>query len=174
MKSLAKIIKDGEKLADVVRGAARSGDSFGGRRWWGNLGTTVRGGNYHTPRTSGLHALINPQGGRMNCRACALAVDRTLAGSPTSAIGNIPAGPLNILEQQFGGKFKASTLSGVVEDMAKAGDGARGIVGVSGRGPVGHVFNVVNDNGKVVFLDGQTGVADHVARWRNYWLLRTN
>jgi hypothetical protein len=39
---------------------------------------------------------------------------------------------------------------------------------------VGHAFNVINDGGKIVFLDGQTGIADHVDKWLNYWVMRTN
>ncbi|WP_418910521.1 toxin glutamine deamidase domain-containing protein [Achromobacter xylosoxidans] len=48
------------------------------------------------------------------------------------------------------------------EDIAlqieKPGNGARGIVfGSYGLGQPGHVLNVVNQNGVVRFLDGQTG-----------------
>ncbi|MGW0432233.1 toxin glutamine deamidase domain-containing protein [Micromonospora sp. NPDC003197] len=145
-----------------------------GRRWWENPGTTLRGSGYFTPRTPGLVELINPGGGRMNCRACVVAVDATLSGAPTSAIPNIPAGPISVLEQHFGAKFRHVKLSGLVEEMTKAGHGARGIVYGYGGGPVGHVFNVMNDNGKIVFLDGQSGIVDHVARWRHHQLMRTN
>jgi len=175
MQVLERVIKNGADFASsTARRVAKAGDSVAGRRWWGNLGTTARGGNFHTPRTPGLRDLINPGRGTNNCRATAQAVEHTLRGSPTSALPGIPAGPISSLEKQFGAKFNNTSLSGIVDDLTKAGDGARGIVYGGGRGPVGHVFNVVNDGGKVVFLDGQTGIADHVAKWRNYMLMRTN
>jgi papain fold toxin 1 (glutamine deamidase) of polymorphic toxin system len=154
--------------------AHQAADDVAGRRWWDDSATTLRGGDYYTPRTQGLQDLINPKGGQMNCRACVLAVDSTLGGAPGSALPRIGAGPIDVLEQHYGTSFRDTNLSGIVEDMTRAGDGARGIVCVSGRGPVGHVFNVINDGGKIVFLDGQTGTANHVAKWLNYKLLRTN
>ena len=46
----------------------------------------------------------------------------------------------------------------IVQRLQAAGPGARGIVyGYRGVGKVGHFFNVVNDGGKILFLDGQTG-----------------
>jgi len=42
--------------------------------------------------------------------------------------------------------------------LSQSGNGARGIVfGESLGGNVGHVFNVLNNNGSVQFLDGQIG-----------------
>jgi hypothetical protein len=40
---------------------------------------------------------------------------------------------------------------------------------------IGHYFNVVNIDGKVVFLDFQTGKANPaLARYRHYYFMRTN
>ncbi|WP_190217958.1 toxin glutamine deamidase domain-containing protein [Streptomyces griseosporeus] len=55
----------------------------------------------------------------------------------------------------------------------KAGDGARGIV-VGYKGRDAHAFNVVNVKGDVIFLDGQTGHANHLGYWRSFQLLRTD
>ncbi|MUT94267.1 toxin glutamine deamidase domain-containing protein, partial [Streptomyces sp. Z38] len=129
---------------------------------------------YKTPITEQLKALVNPQGGNTNCRACAVAVDRLLAeGSPSSAPGGLRAGSTAPIEVLYGGRqFKASTLSGIVNQIKKAGNGARGIV-MGQKGRQAHVFNVVNIKGDVVFLDGQSGHAD-LSPWRNFSLLRTD
>lgn len=54
-------------------------------------------------------------------------------------------------------------------------DGARGIVfGSRGPGETGHMFNVVNQNGTVRFLDGQTGKPADLGGYTSLHLLRTN
>ncbi|MFG1889040.1 toxin glutamine deamidase domain-containing protein [Micromonospora sp. NPDC049051] len=159
-----------EPSVDVPGGLT---DQDAGRNWWGDAGTTLRGGHYYTPRTPGLLNLINPFGGDDNCRACALAVDTTLSGAPMTAIRDIPVGPVGPLEQHFDARFRHVTLSDIIDEMTRAGHGARGLVLGFGRGPTGHVFNVVNDRGRTVFLDGQTGIAD-VVKWPDYMFLRTN
>ncbi|MFJ8856778.1 toxin glutamine deamidase domain-containing protein [Streptomyces sp. NPDC102437] len=119
-----------------------------------------------------LKALINPQGGDYNCRACAVAVDHVLRdGTVSVAPGNLGAGSASTIERLYGRTFKASTVSGIVKDMQMAGDGARGIV-LGARGRNSHVFNVVNIKGDVIFLGGQQGQAK--LNWRHYSLLRTD
>ncbi|WP_425273388.1 toxin glutamine deamidase domain-containing protein [Pseudomonas morbosilactucae] len=52
---------------------------------------------------------------------------------------------------------------------------ARGIVfGSYGLGQPGHVFNVVNQNGVVRYLDGQTGKPANMSNFKTLQLLRTN
>lgn len=82
----------------------------------------------------------------------------------------------HVLEKTFGGRFGASgSISSVSEAMSAAGPGSRGIVfGSRGSGEVGHVFNVVNQNGVVRFLDGQTGRAASLEGYQSFQLLRTN
>jgi hypothetical protein len=49
-----------------------------------------------------------------------------------------------------------ATLSGIVKTIKDGGNGARGIVpGSKGRDT--HVFDVVNVQGDVIFLDGRSG-----------------
>jgi hypothetical protein len=129
---------------------------------------------YKTPITEQLRALVNPQRGETNCRACAVAVDRLLAeGAPSSAPGGLREGSTAPIEALYGGRqFKASTVSGIVNEIKNGGDGARGIV-MGQKGRQAHVFNVVNIKGDVVFLDGQSGHAD-LSPWRNFSLLRTD
>ncbi|MFC9173606.1 toxin glutamine deamidase domain-containing protein [Streptomyces sp. NPDC057107] len=142
----------------------------------GGGGVTLGHGGipYKTPLTPQLKALVNPQGGETNCRACAVAVDRLLAdGAPSSAPGKLEAGSTAPLEALYGGRqFKSSTISGIVSEIKTAGNGARGIV-MGQKGRRAHVFNVVNVKGEVVFLDGQSGHAS-LSLWRNFSLLRTD
>ncbi|WP_072061670.1 toxin glutamine deamidase domain-containing protein [Pectobacterium brasiliense] len=59
--------------------------------------------------------------------------------------------------------------------MTNAGSGSRGIVyGSYCVGQPGHVFNVVNQNGVVRFLDGQSGKAADLSQFKSFQLLRTN
>lgn len=118
---------------------------------------------------------VNAIGGKMNCVNCAIAADATLAGRPASALGGGPF-RIDVLEKTVGGRFGApGSISSVSEALSTAGPGARGIVfGSRGSGEVGHVFNVVNQNGVVRFLDGQTGRAASLEGFENFQLLRTN
>ncbi|WP_399932281.1 DUF6531 domain-containing protein [Streptomyces kanamyceticus] len=147
--------------------------AIGNVRWGaGGGGVTLRGLPYKTPETPDLRKLVNPRGGEENCRACAVAVDSALSGAPASAM-NIGRGGVERIEMFYPGRrFKGSNLSSIVEEIAKAGNGARGIV-VGSRGRNGHAFNVVNVGGDVVFLDGQQGRVNNITYWRTFQLLRT-
>ena len=63
-----------------------------------------------------------------------------------------------VLETQYGARFiGVSSPENIAQKMIDAGAGSRGIVyGSYGPGQPGHVFNVVNQNGVVRFLEGQT------------------
>ncbi|XKY51844.1 hemagglutinin repeat-containing protein [Xanthomonas campestris pv. raphani] len=120
-----------------------------------------------------------PEAGRThNCVNCAIAKDSTLAGDPASAlpIGHTKGVPISVLEAQYGTRFSVKPSAGsIVAEIAGSGDGARGIVyGSYGPGQPGHVFNVVNQNGVVRFLDGQTGKAVNITEFKSFSLLRTN
>jgi len=117
---------------------------------------------------------VNAVGGRMNCVNCVVATDATLAGRPASAL---PGGPYRIdtLEKFYGTRFSApGPISKATEALSAAGPGARGIVFGSRGSEVGHVFNGVNQNGVVRFLDGQTGKAASLDGFKSFQLLRTN
>jgi len=150
-------------------------NSVGNLRWGeGGSGTTLFGDTYKTPLTKPLRDLVNPGGGMTNCRACALAVDRTMHGAPASALPNLPRGSLGSLAKQFPGRsFRPKSFSWIVKDMKGAGDGARGII-FGGDKHGGHVFNVINRNGDIIFIDGQSGHAAHAYNWKNYQFMRTD
>ncbi|MBR1835758.1 MAG: hypothetical protein IJ783_00565 [Kiritimatiellae bacterium] len=48
----------------------------------------------------------------------------------------------------------------IVRLMSDAGDGARGIIRIGWAKFSGHVFNVRNENGKVIYYDAQNGRVD--------------
>jgi filamentous hemagglutinin len=111
-----------------------------------------------------------------NCVNCTVATDATLSGSPAAALpSNAPVG-IRVLEQHYGSRFgPATTNVGIEQKMLEAGNGARGIVfGSRGPNEAGHVFNVVNQNGVVRFLDGQTGSAATFSGYQSFHLLMTN
>ncbi|MFL4491511.1 toxin glutamine deamidase domain-containing protein [Streptomyces sp. VTCC 41912] len=170
-----KVGKTAIKAEEVVK-AVRNEKSFnriGNIRWGeGGGGKTVLGDSYKTPVTDDLRELVNPGGGKTNCRACVVGVERTLDGTPASALPEIGRGPLTSLEKYFPGKkFVTRSLSNIVKDVKSAGDGARGIVfGQDPRG--GHVFNVINRDGDVIFLDAQSGHAAPTG-YSSYQFMRT-
>ncbi|OPE35031.1 hypothetical protein IPC878_25105 [Pseudomonas aeruginosa] len=133
-------------------------------------------------QTAGSIKNVNPgypEAGRThNCVNCSIATDATLAGNPASAlpINHTKGVPLSVLEKQFGSKFGPVTApENIAQQMANSGNGARGIVfGSYGPGQPGHVFNVVNQNGVVRFLDGQTGKPANLGVFKSLQLLRTN
>lgn len=70
---------------------------------------------------------------------------------------------------------KVGGLNVIVSDILRWGPGARAIVGAWPKKGVGHYFNVVNVDGKVVFLDFQSGKAKPaLKRYDAYYVMRTN
>jgi hypothetical protein len=133
----------------VATGVAGSVDAaIGGAAADGGAG--VAGGN----------AAANPLGGADNCVACAVAGDARLAGNAASAL-NVEPQLQSVIETNLGGRFApVSGPSEVVAILEEEGPGARGIVwGSRGAGAIGHVFNAVNQDGVVRFIDFQSGGA---------------
>jgi RHS repeat-associated protein len=126
---------------------------------------------------------INPHpasdGGNLNCVKCAIAVDVTLSGRPAQALPHMAAKTfeegVSILETTLGGKMIQSSRGDIIYRMNRAQDGARGVVIGYKQGAVySHAFNVVKQNGKVVFLDGQRGgKAINVDKYDYYFFMRT-
>ncbi len=68
---------------------------------------------------------------------------------------------LERLENVYGASFKETDFWGMVDHVRNAGHGARGIVAANpGGGMPGHVFNIMNDQNRVLFIDAQTGFVD--------------
>ncbi|WP_350316719.1 hemagglutinin repeat-containing protein [Pectobacterium aroidearum] len=182
-----------QREADIVRlidkGISREvaeGLSFGMRTVHGlaALGGAVYGmkGAGVTGESAGTIRNVNPgypvSGRTHNCVNCSIATDATLAGNPASAlpIYSTKGVPLPVLEKHYGTKFKyVSSTENIIQQMTNAGSGSRGIVyGSYGVGQPGHVFNVVNQNGVVRFLDGQSGKSADLSQFKSFQLLRTN
>ena len=125
---------------------------------------------------------VNPgypiSGRTHNCVNCAVATDATLKGYPASAlpINHTNGVSVRVLENIYGQRFgnPVSDISIIEQQMQAAGKGATGIVfGYIPSHRLGHVFNVINQNGKVRFLDGQTGKAANL-NFKQYQLVRIN
>ncbi|WP_238923236.1 hemagglutinin repeat-containing protein [Achromobacter ruhlandii] len=176
-------------LPAVTDGVMKGIGSVGGRRSIQSVAEEAK-----TPALNGENAIgvsgqpagsiknVNPgypEAGRThNCVNCSIATDATLAGNPASAlpISHTKGVPLSVLERKFGSKFgPIAAPEDIALQMEKSGNGARGIVfGSYGPGQPGHVFNVVNQNGVVRFLDGQTGKPASLGDFKTLQLLRTN
>lgn len=112
----------------------------------------------------------------MGSQDCAIATDATLSGKPASALPGEVTHASDVAAH-YGKSWSGAcnTASGIEVPMGAAGPGARGIV--FGKVPnerVGHFFNVVNDDGAVRFVDGQTGAVANLTPYERFWLLRTN
>ena len=127
-----------------------------------------------TNQAGGSIRNVNKVGGKQNCANCAIATDATLAGNPASAL-NSGVTLVSDVEKHFGRKFGSLTSQTRIADrIGNAGNGARGVVFGSRGSDTGHFFNVVNQNGTVRFLDGQTGKAADLSGFQGFSLLRTN
>lgn len=117
---------------------------------------------------------INLKQGKYNCANTAIATDAALAGRPASALpytiqkrfrggkwenyisfdkGTKPI----VLEREFNTQFSkwSANLNILVKDLRP---GKRGIIfGIKEGKNMGNYFNVINDNGVIKFLYGQTG-----------------
>ncbi|WP_435647214.1 toxin glutamine deamidase domain-containing protein [Kitasatospora purpeofusca] len=153
-------------------------------RWWGaDIGSTRFGGyTYLTPTTTGIKERVNPGCGRNNCGPVAFATDRLLGGKlpPPADPAKRPltGEQLQELAGNASGFEKSNGLANVVKQLLEWGNGARVIVmgqpspEKQRQNVPGHFFNVINDNGVIVFIDGQTGKAKPDG-WDQYYLMRT-
>jgi len=168
----------GGKLAGKLGGRNEvAGRTPGG----GRPGASEAVPEYSTPRTPSLQQKVNPTGSIKNCGAVACEADAVLAGAKQAeaAPARFPALSREDMAKYVGNgtKFERTDgLADLVNTVKSWGNGARAIVGgwPAEYGTTGHYFNVVNNSGKIVFLDFQRGQAFHVADWGRYYLLRTN
>ncbi|MFI0808116.1 putative T7SS-secreted protein [Streptomyces echinatus] len=131
---------------------------------------------YETPNYPDLAKHFNPEGGNTNCTYVADAYEQYLRGQ---GIKPVPANmggfqSLDRLEKAYGSSFKDTDFWGMVDHVRNSGHGARGIVAASpGGGTPGHVFNIVNHQNRVLFIDAQTGFVDPML-FQSFKLMRTN
>jgi RHS repeat-associated protein len=109
---------------------------------------------------------INPSYSQYNCAYCTLAGDQTLGGNPmvAPASGTLTEKQtITLYSPYYGGTEMESmfwhdiTPSDIIANLQQAGDGARGIVAVYPANPnvPGHMFNVINDGGRILAFDFQ-------------------
>lgn len=125
--------------------------------------------------TAGSTRNVNPLGGTQNCVNCVVATDARLAGRPASALNSAGPQPISILGTHFDGTFKPVAGRAEIERiLSSSGHGSRGIVfGRRGADP-GHVFNAVNQNGVIRFLDGKTGRTASFNGFSEFFFLPTS
>jgi RHS repeat-associated protein len=118
---------------------------------------------------------INAVRGTENCLACALAGDRTLSGTPASALNvEAPTDWMDISERYAGNAWRVSSgQSDIESELLDAGDGARGIVYGSRADGSAHVFNAAVQNGAVNYIDFQADSGGSFSGYRFFMFLRT-
>jgi len=159
------------EFAEAVVGAAIPMRAVGLGRATGAVGRVAE--DIKGPSAGSIRN-VNPSGAIENCVNCAIATDSVLAGRPAIAQASGPQS-IGVLEKLFGNRFSSNrTVAELTAQMTRAGPGARGIVFGSRGEEVGHVFNIVNQNGVVRFLDGQTARAASLEGFKSFQLLRTN
>ena len=119
-----------------------------------------------------------PLRNQKNCISCAIAADKTLGGNPTFAENGGSHYIGEVLKSYPGRQFvQVRGVSGyweVSKMMQEAGPGSRGIAFANRSPAVGHVINVVNHEGTVVFVCAQSVRVDYYPSYKSLYLLRTN
>ncbi|MFG2127918.1 putative T7SS-secreted protein [Streptomyces sp. NPDC048751] len=131
---------------------------------------------YESPNFPDMAKQFNPEGGNTNCTFVADAFERYMRGEGIKPVPGDMGGlqSLDRLEHVYGASFKKTDFWNMVDHIRNSGDGARGIVAARpGEGMPGHVFNIVNQQGRVLFIDMQTGFVDPTL-YNTFKLLRTN
>jgi RHS repeat-associated protein len=158
----------GDGVADASRlgraGEAAGGAGVGARGLDGARdGASIgRSADRASVNASGVSAgsirYANPTGSKTNCVMCVVATEARLRGAPASALAGKPRS-IRHLETYFGSTFQHVTGRTEIEaTLREAGNGAQGVVfGIPTGQDLGHVFNAVNQNGAIRFLDGQIG-----------------
>lgn len=132
------------------------------------------------PITEAHLRAINPTGSGTNCNECAKALDDFLGGLGLFAAddGSVHS-PYHLEHSYHGRQFRpVRSLKDIIEELLKT-PGSRGIVyGVREPGIIpdfGHVFNAVNLDGRVIFIDAQSGgEAVTAGEFMAFEFLRTN
>jgi len=141
------------------------------------------------PQLAGVNRPRFGQGARWqhNCQSCVNAVDHALDGRPASAVpvpakGGFPW-PDSVTKTIGGDKsfVKVDGYDDITKQLAKAGDGARGVIWGRRFQQIGnrlvevegHVFNAVNRGGQVYYVDGQTGTFATLEKFSSLSFLRT-
>lgn len=130
-------------------------------------------------RMAGSIRKVNPNFGKpgftQNCVNCAIATDRTLAGNASSAMPTRGPVDIRVLERTLGGRIGPNLSKNAMNSqIASLPNGSRGVVIGSYRAAEpGHAFNFVKQNGKIRYLDGQSGKMADLTQMTSFRLMRT-
>ena len=127
----------------------------------GGLGSR-RTGTAHAVPGAGNVSHVNPTNSNQNCTNCAFVVDNQLStGAKASALPRAEPLPFSALDNLYNTKMSSWTSKNNIEQtLLRSGEGARAVVyGADANGATGHVWNAVVQNGKVNYIDGQTGAS---------------
>lgn len=113
---------------------------------------------------------VNPTGSMQNCTNCAYVVDNQLAtGASASALPRSEPLSYSELNSLYNTKFSSWTDQASIEKTLLAGgNGTRAVVyGMDADHLTAHVWNAVVQNGKINYIDGQTG-AGGIGNFANF------
>ncbi|MEJ7734820.1 MAG: toxin glutamine deamidase domain-containing protein [Polyangiaceae bacterium] len=116
----------------------------------------------------------------LNCTRCAAAVDATLDGAPASALAIDPANVPSFEEfsrliRRSPEAWQHASSQAAAETIVEGwGHGSKGIVVIDRADGTAHAFNVINDRGTILFLDGQTGALASFDEVTYVRVVRTN
>ncbi|KQW55919.1 hypothetical protein ASC92_17830 [Variovorax sp. Root411] len=113
---------------------------------------------------------VNPTGSMQNCTNCAYVVDNQLAtGASASALPRSEPLSYSQLNSLYNTKFSSWTDQASIEKTLLAGgNGTRAVVyGMDADHLTAHVWNAVVQNGKINYIDGQTG-AGGIGNFANF------
>lgn len=117
----------------------------------------------HIKELQHLVSKSNPSHSVNNCVKEAEAVDKSLGDGKSRQVGNGMGETDDKIASRYHSHWIDNFSPNQTSDLLKSeGNGARGIVEVAGTdpttgAPAGHVFNAVNINGTVYYVDGQSG-----------------
>ncbi len=122
-----------------------------------DLGTVV---DKNLPKLDHINPMKDPSD--VNCTICVQRVNDYIKNDTISIAPKIPSPqPLSeIIKNHPGMVFQQipnADYKLVIQDMAAQPPGTVGVIGIRGPNIPGHVMNVVNVDGRVAFVDGQTG-----------------
>ncbi|WP_051970337.1 RHS repeat-associated core domain-containing protein [Kitasatospora azatica] len=117
----------------------------------------------------------NPGGHTDNCAACAAAGDNRMAGG-TLVAWNSGITYTTDVENYFGRVFYYTEgVKDIRQQMTALGYGARGVIfAENDASEIGHFFNVVNDGGRIKFLDYQSESYANLGTWDRFYLMVTH
>ncbi|GAB7053057.1 toxin glutamine deamidase domain-containing protein [Catenuloplanes indicus] len=124
----------------------------------GDLGTVIE---KNLPKLDQIN--VNKVPTDVNCTICVQRVDDYIKHDTVTVAHKIPATrPLSTIEANYPGmtfhQVPGADYGRVVADMAASPPGTVGIIGYKIGGTTdGHVMNVWNRDGRIMFVDGQTG-----------------